>query len=489
MKRFYIFFIFCILPVASCVPNLDLSPLGSQSVTTYYKTAADANAAVISLYGQLRAIYRDEVIVTPNIVSADDGIPFPTGNANRIAIWNYNITTENTFVEQIWSNAYTAIQRSNIVINRVPGTAADENTKRAYLGEAFFLRALHYFNLVRFFGGVPVVTGETTSLDNIEVPRSGVDEVYDLIEADLLEAVNSLPANYTGQNVGRATRGAAIGLLAKVYLTRAGNDPGSSYWKMAADRAKEVIDSGLYGLWEDYDDVFALENRGGKESLFEIMYLNDVAGNNFATGYAPRGSPIVPGSGSGILRVSKDLFERYAADDKRKAVTFLTEYVHPVTGQTVELSIDDPDPARAISFWKLADLTSVTSGGAAKSFPFLRYSDILLIYAEAANHSDNGASEAAYNALNKVRQRAGLEPLSGLTAAEFNEAVLAERRLELCFEGHRWFDLVRTRGLVNAVKSENSFSRNAAIEPFHVLFPIPQREMDANAQLSQNQGY
>ncbi len=489
MKRIHIFFIFCIFSVASCVPDLDLSPLGSQSVTTYYKTAADANAAVISLYGQLRAIYRDEVIVTPNIVSADDGIPFPTGNANRIEIWNYNITTQNTFVGQIWSNAYIAIQRSNIVINRVPGTAADENAKRAYLGEAYYLRALHYFNLVRFFGGVPVVTEETTSLDNIEIPRSDVGDVYNLIEADLLEAVNSLPAGYTGQNVGRATRGAAIGLLAKVYLTRAGNDPGSAYWKMAADRAKEVIDSGLYALWDDYNDVFALENRGGKESLFEIMYLADVAGNNFATGYAPRGSPIVPGSGSGILRASKDLYERYSADDKRKPVTFLTEYVHPVTGQTVELSIDDPDPAKAISFWKLADLTAATSGGAAKSFPLLRYSDILLIYAETANHSDNGPSEAAYNAINQVRRRAGLEPLSGLTREQFNEAVLEERRLELCFEGHRWFDLVRTGRLLNAVKNENSFSRNTVIQPFHVLFPIPQREMDANAQLSQNQGY
>ncbi|ODS82691.1 MAG: glycan metabolism protein [Cytophagaceae bacterium SCN 52-12] len=489
MKRIHILFLFCANLIVSCMPDLDLSPLGSQSVTTYYKTAADANAAVISLYGQLRAIYRDEVIVTPNIVSADDGIPFPTGNANRIAIWNYNITTENTFVGQIWSNAYTAIQRSNIVISRVPGTAADENIKRAYLGEAYFLRALHYFNLVRFFGGVPVVTGETTSLDDIEVARAGVDEVYDLIEADLLEAVNSLPAGYTGQNVGRATKGAAAGLLAKVYLTRAGNDPGSAYWKKAADRAKEVIDSGLYGLWDDYSDVFALENRGGKESLFEIMYLTDVAGNNFSTGYAPRGSPIVPGSGSGILRPSKDLFELYTAGDKRKPATFLTEYVHPVTGQTVTLSIDDPDPARAISFWKLADQTSVTSGGAGKSFPFLRYSDILLIYAEAVNRSDNGPSQAAYNALNQVRQRAGLAPLSGLTVEEFNEAVLTERRLELCFEGHRWFDLVRTGRLVNAVKTENSFSRNAVIEPFHVLFPIPQREMDANAQLSQNQGY
>jgi len=488
MKKLFLIAFIISLISTSCIPNLDLSPLASQSVNTYYNTAEDANASIIALYGQLRAMYRDEVIVTPNIVSADDGIPFPTGNANRIALWNYDITPENTFVGQIWSNAFTAIQRSNIAISRIPGTSATEGVKNAYIGEAKFLRALHYFTLVRFFGGVPLVTSETTTLENIEVPRASAEEVYEQIQNDLLEAISFLPAAYTGANVGRATSGAAKGLLGKVFLTRAGSSQNSPYWKMAADILYEVISSKSYELWDDYNDVFALQNRGGKESLFEVMYLTDVAGNNFSTGYAPRGAPIVPGSGSGILRPSKYLFDLYPENDLRKEVTFLTEYIHPTTGETIILSIDDPDPARAISFWKLADLTNATSGGSAKSFPILRYSDILLMYAEALNETSGPVTEA-YDALNSVRIRAGLEPLTGLTKEAFREAVWLERRLELCFEGHRWFDLVRTGNLVSAVLNETSFSRNPRIDAHHALYPIPQREMDANSNLVQNNGY
>ncbi len=473
----------------SCLPDLDLSPLGSQSVNTFYRNADDANAAVIAIYGQLRAINRDEIIVTPNIVSADDGIPFPTGNANRIAIWNYNITPDNTFTGQIWSSAYGAIQRANIAIERIPGISMDESLKQSYIGEARFIRALQYFNLVRFFGDVPVVTNEITSLEGLEVPRAPLSEVYRLIEEDLKAAETSLPVSYTGIQTGRATRGAAKGLLSKVYLTQAGADADSPYWQQAAAKAREVMDMGIYDLWDDFEDVFSTQNRGGKESLFEVMYLTDVAGNNFTTGYAPRGAAIVPGTGSGILRVSKDLYDRYDAKDIRKAAFFLTSYLHPVTGQQVSLSIDDPDPAIAISFWKLPDLASTTSGGGGTSFPVLRYADILLLYAEASNEATNGPGAEAYAALNKVRERAGLDGLSGLTKAAFREAVLEERRRELCFEGHRWFDLVRTNRLIDAVKSENSFARNATIQPYHVLYPIPQREMDANAALRQNDGY
>ncbi len=178
----------------------------------------------------------------------------------------------------------------------------------------------------------------------------------------------------------------------------------------------------------------------------------------------------------------------YEANDKRRAVTFLTSYVNPSTGATVNLSIDDPNPAIAISFWKLADMTSKVGGGGGKSFPYLRFSDVLLIYAEAINEV-NGPTMDAYNAINRVRSRAGLVPLSGLTKAGFKDAVLKERRIEFSLEGNRWFDLVRTGRLVESVKAETSFGRNPLIQPFHILFPIPQREMGANPSLVQNIGY
>jgi hypothetical protein len=248
------------------------------------------------------------------------------------------------------------------------------------------------------------------------------------------------------------------------------------------------MDLGVYDLWENYADVFDTKNKGGKESLFEVMYLTDVNGNWHTTYWAPRGDPRVPANGFGTIRVTKSLFDLFSDNDKRKPVTFLTSYVNPNTGATVNLSVDDPNPALAVSFWKLADMTSRVGGGGGKSFPYLRYSDILLIFAEAINEV-NGPTQEAYNALNRVRTRAGLDPVSGLTKDQFREAVLVERRREFALEGQRWFDLVRRNRLVEAVQAETSFGRNPQIKPFNTLFPIPQREMGANPALVQNPGY
>jgi starch-binding outer membrane protein, SusD/RagB family len=489
MKIKYIISIITVGLFTGCQSELELAPLGLPASSTYYKTASDAEAAVIGAYNSLRNIYRDEIIVTPNVCATDDGIPFLTGNADRVAMWRYGIISTNTFVGNIWSNSYAAIQRSNIILARIPAIQMEETLKKQYLGEAKFLRALHYLNLVRFFGDVPLITNETTSLEGVEVPRAKTDEVFALIEADLKDAESSLPKSYTAGNIGRATQGAAKALLAKTYLTRAGNISNSAYWGQAVTKAKEVIDAGTYDLWTNYSDVFDLKNRGGKEAIFEVLYVTDLAGTNFSTGYAPRGAPIVPNNGSGIFRVSKSLFEGYSTTDKRRDVTFLTSYTNPTNNQKIDLSTDNTDPARAVAFWKLADLTSKVAGNAGKSFPYMRFSEILLIYAEALNEANGSPNENAYAAINRVRNRAGLLPLSGLTKSQFKDAILQERRLEFCFEGHRWFDLVRTGRLVDAVKTENSFARSATIQTFHTLFPIPQREIDANKALIQNNGY
>lgn len=476
--------------IIGCQPSLDLSPDGWKASSTFYRNAADAEAAVTGAYSVLHEVYRNEHILTPNVICADDGIPFLTGTADRVALWKYEQVSSNTYSGQIWSSAYRGIQFSNIILARIPGIQMDENLKKQYLGEAHYLRALHYFNLVRFYGGVPLITREVTTLAGVETPKSTIEEVYALIEADLKEAELSLPKSYNSTaHIGRATLGAASGLLAKVYLARAGNTAGSPYWAQAAAKAKEVIDLGIYDLWDNYADVFAIKNRGGRESLFEVVFLTDIQGNSFTTGYAPRGAPIVPNNGFGIFRVSPSLFNAYTANDKRKAVTFLTSYVHPVTQQTVQLSVDNPDPALAVSFWKLADPAVKVGLNGGTSWPYMRYAEILLIYAEALSEANGGPGTDAYAAINEVRRRAGLDDLAGLGAAEFKNAVLLERRLELCFEGQRWFDLVRTGRLEAAVKTENSFSRNATVQPHHVWFPIPQREIDANPALEQIKGY
>lgn len=472
-----------------CSTELDVAPKGYLTSSTFYKNETDAKAALVGAYSVLQEVYRNEHILTPNEICADNGIPFLTGGADRIAIWRYTHNTANTYPGQIWSSAYKGIQYCNVLIDRLPGIQMDEQQKRVFTAEAKFLRALHYFNLVRFFGAVPLVKNETTSLDGVEIARSSETEVYQFIEEDLTEAAANLPMHHAGSETGRVTAPAAIGLLAKVYLTRAGNTPNSPFWAQAAAKAKEVIDLQHYDLWENYADVFALSNRGGKESIFEVLFLTDVLGNQFTTGYAPRGAPIVPSNGFGIFRVTKSLFDSYSDEDKRKPVTFLTSYVHPTTGETIHLAVDNPDPTVAVSFWKLADPTVRVGLNGGTSWPYMRYAEILLIYAEALNEANNGPTPGAYEALNKVRRRAGLSDLHGLDKAAFTEAILLERRLELCFEGHRWFDLVRRDQLIEKVKAENSFERNAPIQEHHKRFPIPFREIEANRQLEQNPGY
>lgn len=480
MKRKLIYLL-PVLLMMSCESKLDLTPVTNLTNATYYKTAEDAKAAVGACYAAI-----GNLDPFSDLVTTDDAIPFLTGAADRPLLWRYEITTANSFVAT-FAGSYRGINRSNIVIDRLPGITMDESLKARYMAEARFLRAVHYFNLVRWYGGVPLVTKETASLEGLEVERASADDVYKLIIEDLTAAEGVLPAKYAVGDAGRATKGAAMGILAKVYITMAGTDRQSAYWAQAVTKLKQLIDSGVYDLYANFADAFALSARGGKENIFEVQYLTDVRGHGLGRGYGVRSALIYPSGGSGIARPSKSLFDLYSDQDARKAVTFLTSYTY--NGATTELSVTNADFTKAVSFQKLWDKTAKTSGGEGTSIPILRYADVLLLYAEALNEVNNGPTAEAYEALNKVRTRAKLAALSNLTYQAFKEAVWLERRLELTFENHRRFDLLRTGRLIEAVKAETSFNRNPQIQPYHVLFPIPQTDMDANPKLAQNQGY
>ena len=321
-----------ILPVVgllltACEGQLDLSPVTNLTNVTYYKTADDAKAALGACYAVIGV---PDVFI--DLVTTDDAIPFLTGSADRPLLWRYNITPSNTFIGS-YGSAYSGINRSNTVIDRLPGIPMDESLKKRYVAEAKFLRANHYFNLVRLYGDVPLVTKETTSLDGLAVARDPVEKIYEQIEADLKEAESVLPKTYPASETGRATQGAAKGLLARVYLTRAGVKAGSPYWAQAAAKAKEVMDLGVYDLYASFADAFALSARGGKENIFEVQYLTDVRGHGYGRGYGVRSAPIYPSGGSGIARPTASLYNLYAETDKRKPVTFLSASTPPMRGR------------------------------------------------------------------------------------------------------------------------------------------------------------
>lgn len=479
--------LFIALIVMMSCKKLNLYPLNNLTSGTFYKTAEDAKAAIGAAYAQITTIYAaNDGFMFIDLVTTDDASPFLSGVGDRVPLWQYKISSSNIYINQ-YTISYSAIQKCNIVIERIPLIEMDVNLKAQYVAEAKFIRALNYFNLIRLYGGVPLVTTETKSLENLDVPKATVEQVYALIEQDLKDA-EALPVSFPTEK-GRATKGAAKGLLAKVFLTRAGSTLGSPFWAQAASKAKEVIDLAAYDLWTEYADAFSLANKGGKEFVFEIQFKTDVLGTTLGRLYGVRSAPIYAGgTGAGTARVSASLYNLFTSSDKRKDVNFISSYT---VGSTVfPLSVTNTDPTKEVAFQKMWDQTAVTGLGG-KSFPYMRYSEILLIYAEALNEANNGPTSEAYNAYKKVHERAGLiTPLITIfNYQSFKDAILLERRLEFPFEIQRRFDLVRTGRLISAVQAETAFGRLPEIKDFHYLLPIPQAVINSSPSVIQNTGY
>lgn len=350
----------------------------------------------------------------------------------------------------------------------------DNDLKNRMVAEAKFMRGFYYFNLVRLFGGVPLVIKETTSLNDLAVARASAEDVYKQIIQDFTDAEAVLPTTYSAGDRGRATKGAAKAFLAKVYLTR-------QEWPKASAKAKEVMDLGMYDLWANYVDVFAIANKNGKEAIFEVQALGGGVGEgSFMQGYMRPNFDRVNGvAGFGDDPVTDNLYRAYRSDDKRRNVN-LRLYT-PTGSPAAPASVTFP-----CYVYKYLDPTATANGEGSNNFPVLRYADVVLMYAEALNEQTPASTEAYAN-INRIRSRAGLPNLTAnLSQAQFRDSLLLERRLELAFEGHRWFDLTRRKKLIDAIKIQNPTIK---VEERHYLFPIPQTERDANPKLEQNPGY
>jgi hypothetical protein len=355
----------------------------------------------------------------------------------------------------------------------------DSALKERILGEARFLRGLYYFNLARLFGEVPLITvpvSPSLTDDEIYLAKSSVSAVYNQITEDLSMAASKLPVKYSNANdKGRATRGAANGLLSKVFLT-------IKDFENAYKTAALVIESNNYSLHADYTANFKEANKNGKESVFEVQFYKKANSEN--SQMVISGLPSIPGlfaAGVEIMLPTEDLMNSFEEGDYRLEATFFNSY----WTYTFEPHI-----------WKYWDQDAYKPAATSQSganFMVMRYSDVLLIYAEALNEAMGGPTTEAYDAVNQVRERARnenadvLPDLAGLNKEEFSLAVLNERRHEFVNEGQRWYDLVRTGTLIESVKR----AKGDAADPKEInyLFPIPQRELDNNKNLKQNEGY
>ncbi len=471
------------LSAASC-SKLDEHPESVLITDNFYQNEAQANAAVTAAYRKLyetgQSLYNSLFQIGVEMATDDYEAGPRARNAHVRAISSLTHDASNDRMEQLWKQSYDAINVSNIAIDKIALIKKEnisETVRARLINEAKFLRALHYFNLVRWFGAVPLVLHEpaTLSPEALYVEKAPEADVYAQIISDLT-AAESLPApgEYGANDIGRATAGAAKSLLSKVYLTR-------KDWAKAAAKSKEVIESHWYGLFENFADVYNVAKKNGIEHIFSAQFQGNSGyqGNSLASRSAPNEVPGINGDYADALHKQGGLYESFAEGDARKAVTFVTQMISPVDGK---LYTFEPH------FNKYYDPAVVGNPGeSSKNLPVIRYAEVLLIYAEALNEL-NGPVAEAYQAIDAVRQRSGVARLQdvapGLSTANFRDSVFQERRKELVYEYQRWFDLVR-RGPDYYVKVLKAAGKTQAA-PRHIHFPTPQRELNLNPKLKQD---
>lgn len=480
MKKILYLFSFVLVTATSC-EKLEEKPASIITTEQFYKTSADAIAAVNSVYnGSLNnggiTMYNRLFNIAVEVQSDDVIAGQRVTNVDVRAMSALTYSTSNDRIEELWKEHYTAIDRANIAIDKIPGIEMDAVLRTRLVNEAKFLRGLLYFNLVRLWGEVPLVLHTPTSLnkEEIQVAKSPVEDIYKQIIQDLTEA-EALPATYTGNDIGRATGGAAKALLSKVYLTR-------QEWATAASKALEVI-NGPYGyaLFENFSDVFNVATKNGKEHIFSAQFKGgNGQGNRLASSATPVGIPGITAAGTD--EPTSVAYGLYSPDDKRRATTFFTSLVSPTNGRTVTFT------PKFSKYWDPTTITTPTESN--QNVPIIRFAEVLLIYAEALNEASGAPTPEAYEAINQVIRRAfGKEiktpdhklDIKDLSQSEFREEVYRQRRLELMFEFHRWFDLLRTKRVIEALKVVGKIATEK-----HYLFPIPQHEIDLNPKLQQN---
>ncbi len=493
MKRHSIYiktilFSFILLGSSSCKKFLEENPKNLVAVTNFYQTENDAVSAVNAIYAYLNStstgstagVYHSTFWVMAGLAS-DEMYSEEIFAPQNDQIGKFTHGPINSSIQETWTMHYKAITIANIAIARIPGISMNAVLKTRLLNEAYFLRGLLYFDMVRMFGKIPLVLQEVEPL----LPETAnVDAIYTQILSDLTAAEN-LPDSYpVGQGRGRATKGAAKSILAKVYLTL-------GRWQECAAKCKEVINSNQYALWANYADVFKLSGRGGKEAIFSVGF-GDAGGaiifweaGQFNVRLLPP-QLVVEGvdNPQGWQVPTLNLYNAYDAADQRRAVTFITE-IHNPNGSTSTIK------PYIKKYWDR--VAEPKANGSANDFPVIRYADVLLMLAEASNELGNTADAHLY--INMVRKRArfnGTVDLSttpdyaNLSKEAFRAAVLKERRMEFVAEGQRWFDLVRTKTLETLVPVAKPGITPAAR---NYLYPIPQREIDLNPKLGQNAGY
>lgn len=478
MKYKIIAILLTIGALSSCKKFLELSPAYQISAETFYTKKADFENALVGAYSTLRGLYVSGTSLYQSELATDNAeISWSSPTTDEMQFDQNALTPTNAQVRNIWNICLYTVAQCNTILNRIDGVDFDALSKDRIKGETRFLRAYSYFYMVRLFGNVPLTDQEFKSPEQIlsaDLSLQPKEKVYEVILNDLLSAETLLPATLNADKT-RASRSTVKTVLGKVYLTQ------HDYAKASA-KLKEVIDANQYSLVSTYRTLFTNGNNNLAESIFEVEFVSGkTLGNNFSALFTPAitSMAIFPNNlqGSGRIVPTLDLIRSYEANDTRKAVS-VNDSVQLINGQK----------SYARYGLKFVDFKAIDLADGTVSYTVLRYADVLLMYAEALNEL-NSTSTALDN-IKLVRARAGLAPLAALDQAATRLALEKERRVEFLYEGHRWFDLVRT-GRARAVLNAHYASQglNFSVEDYELILPIPQNEIDLNPSVKQNPNY
>lgn len=467
MKKIQYIFIALLLGLVGCGDSfLDRNPISNMYDQDFYKTQKDFQTALWSAYNKLYSIYGPEGL--PSFfgeLMSDNAYNDNTAGTvqDYEAFENHTMNPNNTLVLGYWNNYYNSIFIVNNIISKSKNV--DFTGKDALIAEAYFLRAMFYFDMVRAWGDIPLVT-EPVSIENAyKIGRTPKAQVYDKIISDLQFAASNLPAKASQRFVGAANQEAANALLGKVYLT-------------IGDKANaQAALLKVYGKFSlvSYAALWDKTKKNGAESIFEIQYKGGLA-NPYSLYWAmftPLDNRVVTKWGGGMNQVTNDLWSAYEAGDPRRDLSIQNGY-NTAAGAPVNVKF-------AIK-WK--DASAAVDGlreAADNNFIVLRYADVLLMLTEATG-------DAKY--MNEVRTRVGLPGYgqAGYPAA-YNTVALAcehERQVELALEFHRWFDLIRTGRAITVIKN---CSKNITMTEKQLLLPIPLEVITQNPQIEQNEAY
>lgn len=475
----------------------------------FYQNENQLDKALISVYAQFRYMAGNYQYIMRLECCTDFGQPsYTKENCPQINSWyDINNASTSTFTT-VWNRAYVVINRANTILARGKMINMDETNKARIFAQARFLRAYTYFILVRLFGGVPIPQSYTSSLNNLAIPRQSAEDVYKYIIDDLTYSETNLPLRgAAGYDVWRATKGATQALLGEVYLTLASMQNSNEDYQKCIDYCDKVIKSGVYSLMTNYKDLWYAFNPNAKnnmESIFELQYTPVAGQANLTHQFFGLGNSItIPGFGSYFYhRFGPSIYawESYNSNDSRLGV-FITHYMW--NNKEYQFLASDKGFYPGAKNWLTA------TPGNAKFYDFqtpanlqlpsanlymLRYSEVLLNYAEAKNKLQGG-SQDALEKLNLVHQRAGLPALSSMNQTDLDNAIFDERGWEFIGEAKLYYDELRTDRLGNRVKEFVArgvaeglyqFSPLNFVPKKTFLWKIPEQDLNSSPALVQN---